>query len=170
MISPAVDDEHDRPCAAASLGTTLFLALLESSRAVASDLVRRRKSACALPRPSAIASAKFANSTVNHSQAEMAESKPANPCAGRDRAGRRYDVTSAPTSTTNITGFRTCHRGIEFRERIAERARRRSSGRSNERALGRRSKRRADSILRTSFLCIEEVFDDRAERDRPVKT
>jgi hypothetical protein len=46
-------------------------------RACVSVLVRRRKSAWALPRPSATASAKFAKTTVNHSQSEIAMSKPA---------------------------------------------------------------------------------------------
>ena len=43
---------------------------------------RRRASACAWPRPSAIASAKLANSTVNHSQAATPRMKPAgaSPC------------------------------------------------------------------------------------------
>ena len=39
-----------------------------SRRAIVSVLVLRSVSACALPRPSAMASAKLANSTVNHSQ------------------------------------------------------------------------------------------------------
>jgi hypothetical protein len=39
------------------------------TRAVVSARVFRRVAACALPRPSAIASAKFAKSTVNHSHA-----------------------------------------------------------------------------------------------------
>src|SRR5665811_1491562 len=37
--------------------------------------VLRRLSACALPRPSATASAKFANSTVNHSQMTISSTK-----------------------------------------------------------------------------------------------
>ena len=43
--------------------------------AIVSERVRRRVSAWALPRPSATASAKFANSTVNHSHTAM---RPAN--------------------------------------------------------------------------------------------
>jgi hypothetical protein len=50
---------------------------LTRRRAVVSVLVRRSASACALPRPSAIASAKFAKSTVNHSHAEIARSNEA---------------------------------------------------------------------------------------------
>ena len=44
---------------------------------VVSVRVRRSASACALPRPSAIASAKLAKSTVNQSQREIARMKPA---------------------------------------------------------------------------------------------
>ena len=53
------------------------LAARVSFLAVTSRRVLRSVSAWALPRPSAIASAKLANSTVNHSQSEMAKMKPA---------------------------------------------------------------------------------------------
>ena len=45
--------------------------MLDTLRAWVSVLVRRRLAAWALPRPSATASAKLANSTVNHSQAAI---------------------------------------------------------------------------------------------------
>ena len=48
-----------------------------SCLALTSRRVARSASACALPRPSAIASAKLANSTVNHSQAETPRMNPA---------------------------------------------------------------------------------------------
>ena len=44
--------------------------------AIRSVRARRIASACALPRPSAIASAKLANSSVNHSHADDAEDEP----------------------------------------------------------------------------------------------
>ena len=44
--------------------------------AMISRRARRRVSACALPRPSAIASAKLAKTTVNHNHSEMARIKP----------------------------------------------------------------------------------------------
>ena len=53
---------------------------LASFSAGVSCLAPRRLAACALPRPSASASAKLANSTVNHSQTEIA---PVNPSASR---------------------------------------------------------------------------------------
>ena len=43
-------------------------AMAEGRGKAQADALRRRASACALPRPSAIASAKFANTTVNQSQ------------------------------------------------------------------------------------------------------
>ena len=55
-------------------GTAVSLSLVSpgdqfaSLRATVSCLVLRRVSACALPRPSATASARLANSTVSHSQ------------------------------------------------------------------------------------------------------
>ena len=48
--------------------TTSNLSFSRIRFAVVSVLVLRKLSACALPRPSAIASAKLANNTVNHSQ------------------------------------------------------------------------------------------------------
>ena len=92
-----------------SLGFLSFLARM-SRRAL------RSVSACALPRPSAIASAKLANNTVNHSQIET-------PRMNHGFSGRRplkastarMLVSRLPTSTTNITGFRTTWRGFSFR-------------------------------------------------------
>ena len=77
------------------------------------------------PRPSATASAKFAKSTVNHSQIEIAKSKPAplvgvETCVARSRKNSS-DVTSAPTSTVNMTGLRICQRGSSFRNDARDR-------------------------------------------------
>ncbi len=76
--------------------------------AVISRRWRRSSSACAAPRPSAIASAKLANSTVNQSQSETARMKPAgaSPCPSR-ACTKRAVVSTLPISTTNITGFFT---------------------------------------------------------------
>src|SRR6516164_7093826 len=79
-----------------------------SRRATASRLVRRSVSACALPRPSATASARLANTTVSHSQTTMVQLK----IDGLVIAV--YRVTSAPTSTTNMTGLRSWTRGSSF--------------------------------------------------------
>src|SRR6266567_8073851 len=82
-----------------------------SSLAWLSVRVLRSESACALPRPSATASAKFANSTVNQSQRMIWKVKPrfAPPVT---RSRRKITVVSAATiSTTNITGFLIISRG-----------------------------------------------------------
>ena len=73
----------------------------------------RSASAWALPRPSAMASAKFANSTVNHSHSVIWRSKPNAGAPPRTQQDRDSDHSS-PTSTTNMTGF-FIMRGISFR-------------------------------------------------------
>ncbi|MNM73529.1 hypothetical protein D3C81_852570 [compost metagenome] len=70
-----------------------------STRAVTVVFSPRSAAACCLLRPSAMASAKLANSTVNHSQMEMARMKPADspPGAGLNSARRnRIDVSTLP--------------------------------------------------------------------------
>ena len=84
------------------------------SRSVATASVRaaRSESACALPRPSASASARLAKTTVSQSQIatvklNQAGSSPP-PSGLRRTAGsaRPTVVITAPTSTTNMTGLR----------------------------------------------------------------
>src|SRR6266702_3142634 len=85
---------------------------------------RRSVSACALTRPSAIASAKLANSTVNHSQTATASTKIVSAvnwsrvkvAVGwvNSRRTNSIVVITLPISTTNITGFLTCQRGSSF--------------------------------------------------------
>ena len=70
-----------------------------SLRATVSCLVRRSVSAWALPRPSATASARLANTTVSHSQTTMVQLN----TDGETIAV--YVVSAAPISTTNMTGF-----------------------------------------------------------------
>ena len=73
--------------------------------ATVSVRVLRNVSACALPRPSAMASARLAKSTVAHNQTVICSSKPIPlPPATRSRTSRIV-VSVAPTSTTNMTGF-----------------------------------------------------------------
>jgi hypothetical protein len=75
----------------------------------------RSVSACAFPLPSAMASARFANRTVAHSHIVICSSKPM-PAAPIARSRARITVVRvAPTSTTNITGFRIITRGSSFR-------------------------------------------------------
>ncbi|MGY4326638.1 hypothetical protein ACVWWG_001055 [Bradyrhizobium sp. LB7.2] len=73
--------------------------------------VLRSDSACALPRPSATASAKLANSTVNQSQRMIWKVKPRPAPPVRTSRRKIAVVSAATTSTTNITGFFTISRG-----------------------------------------------------------
>ena len=69
MVSPA--STTTRSPTVSSVPGVATSAPLMSLRATVSFLVRRSDAACALPRPSATASARLANSTVNHSQIAM---------------------------------------------------------------------------------------------------
>ncbi len=124
--------------------------------------VERSAAAWALPRPSATASAKFANSTVSHSQAAIVQHesrvarRPA-PCPSA-AATPSAVVRMLPTNTTNITGLRTCTRGSSLAKesRIAlqdDRVRLQGGGAGMCR-----------SHLNGSHQL--EVFDDRPERER----
>jgi len=100
-------------CAASRLPSASFFA--ETSRRAL-----RSESACALPRPSAMASAKFAKSTVNQSQSETARMKPAGASPLPRSAWRnRPLVKTLPTSTTNMTGLRNWWRGSSLRKASA---------------------------------------------------
>ena len=70
---------------------------------------RRRVAACALPRPSATASARLANSTVSHSQPAISQP---------NRVGSATASTvekTEPTQTTKMTGCRSRVRGSSLR-------------------------------------------------------
>src|SRR5215831_10092661 len=85
-----------------------------SSLAWVSVRVLRSESACALPRPSAIASEKFANKTVNHSHSTIWNSKPiCSPPVTRSRS-KMIVVSAVTTSSTNMTGFLIKVRGSSF--------------------------------------------------------
>ncbi len=88
-----------------------------SSRRSAVVVVRVARSAfaCALPRPSAIASAKFAKSTVSHSQTAITPTNQSCPFRPRARSRKKIAVViTLPSSTMNITGFLTWLRGSSF--------------------------------------------------------
>src|SRR5579875_733065 len=128
-------------------------------RAVISRRWRRSSSACAAPRPSAIASAKFANSTVNQSQSDTARMKRAgaSPCP-ISACMKSALVSTLPTSTTNMTGLRTWCRGSSFQ--TARRMARRTIAASRS---GRALRWLAD--MRAS-VDEHEVLDQRTERQR----
>ena len=90
-------------------------------RATRSARVLRSASACALPRPSAIASAKFANRTVNHSPIAIAVSNATGPPLTRSATIRIVTMTET-TSTTKMTGFFISVRGVELEQAVHERA------------------------------------------------
>ena len=106
--------------------------------AVVVVLVARSAFACALPRPSAIASAKFANSTVSHSQIAITptnQSCPSFPCT---RSLKKMTVViTLPSSTMNMTGFFSCSRGSSFgnESRVAARTRSRENMLVERRAI-----------------------------------
>src|SRR5262249_22588445 len=81
--------------------------------ATVSVRVRRKLAACALPRPSATASAKFANSTVSQSQSAICPENRAAPCCIRSRPKRIVAIRAA-TAVTKITGLRASQRGSSF--------------------------------------------------------
>jgi hypothetical protein len=90
-----------------------FLALMDCFKP-------RSDAACALLRPSASASAKLANSTVNHSHADTANMNPAGASPWPRRAcTNRTLVRMLPMYTTNITGLRTCTAGESLRKESA---------------------------------------------------
>ena len=78
--------------------------------------VARRAFACALPRPSAIASAKFAKSTVSHSQRATVPVNQSGSCSPEPNRSRKKIavVITLPSSTMKMTGLRKSVRGSSF--------------------------------------------------------
>src|SRR5262245_5545933 len=118
-----------------------------------------RLSACALPRPSAIASAKLANRTVNQSQSETAKMNHAGASPAPSSAWtNRAVVRMLPISTTNMTGLRSWTRGSSLR---------------NESMIAPRTM--AGSKSGRALACVDidvpsggehQVLDDRPQRER----
>ena len=103
---PAGTDSQSCECVAA-----LFRRLaLRSRRAL------RKDAAWALPRPSAMASAKLAKSTVNQSHTDTQKMNEAGASPLPTTAWTQSKVVRMdPTYTTNMTGFSTWRRGVSFR-------------------------------------------------------
>jgi hypothetical protein len=109
--------------------------------ATVSERIARSVAAWALPRPSAIASAKLPKSTVSHSHTAtvtvyQAGSSPPGEAAPKTCATQMMVVMTAPTSTTNMTGLRAIRRGSSLRT-LSRIAGRRMSTENSERGLGR---------------------------------
>ncbi len=86
--------------------------------------MERNVAACALPRPSATASAKLANNTVNHNQAEMASTNPGRPAPLAAPSGRR-DANDRGEDAADIHDehhrIAKLHPRIQFAQRIVNR-------------------------------------------------
>jgi hypothetical protein len=105
-ISPA-ETTTTSPLVRADDGTSSMPPSSLRRLAMVSARVLRRVAAWALPRPSAIASAKLANRTVNHRKAATSplntfSSEVDEPMSRKNR----IVVSTLPTSTTNMTGLR----------------------------------------------------------------
>ncbi len=114
MISPSegirspASQTTRSPLASAEAATRSSVPSGRRRRASVSARMRRRVSAWALPRPSAMASAKLAKITVRNSQTVIDQANR----VGLAMASMK--VITVPTSTTNMTGFLTCTRGSSF--------------------------------------------------------
>ena len=110
------------------------------SRASVSVRIARRAAAWALPRPSASASAKLANSTVSHSQKvtvkvnHQGSSPPPSGAPPNAWISQATVVMAAPISTTNITGLRIWTRGSSL-AKLGPMAPRRIIGSNSDRDL-----------------------------------
>ena len=108
--SPARSESADT-VSSGPLGVFIF-------RALVCVRILRRLAACALPRPSATASAKLAKITVNHSQSEMliVNHSGAERDAGTSASRNATSVVKMlPISTTNMTGLRMTLAGDSLR-------------------------------------------------------
>ena len=113
---------------------------MRAARRVSSPCTSRRVarsvSAWALPRPSAMASAKLANSTVNHSQTETPRMNPATPRPGCDeRIDPKPGGENAADEDVNITGLRSWRFGSSLKNESTEPAARSADRRGVELCL-----------------------------------
>ncbi len=112
MTSPASTTTTSPRCSSAA-----GRSVPSRSRAMVSERIARSASACALPRPSASASARLAKTTVSHSQIATVNVNhagsfpPPRELPPKSWISQAPVVISAPISTTNITGLRTWIRG-----------------------------------------------------------
>src|ERR1019366_3889680 len=106
MSSPA-DTNTTSPARSFELCTCSVRSPSIMRLAIVSERAFLRVSACALPRPSAMASAKLANNTVNHSHNVICK---LNLKAAPPRNSNTVVIT-LPISTTNITGLPIMWRG-----------------------------------------------------------
>jgi hypothetical protein len=101
-ISSPADTSTRSPARSFALATCSIFPSAAMRFAIVSDRARRSVSACALPRPSAMASAKLANRTVNHSHNVICRLKRNAWCGC---SSSNTVVITLPISTTNMTGL-----------------------------------------------------------------
>ncbi len=131
MTSPAVTTTTSPVCSS-------LAAFVVPSRSVATVSVRiaRRASAWARPRPSASASARLANTTVSQSQKpivnvyQAGSSPPPSGSPPNTWTSQAIVTTTAPSSTMNMTGLRTCSRGSSLRTEASRAGSRMSADRT----------------------------------------
>ena len=102
--SPGMSSPASTTTTSPRVSSDAALIVPSRSLAVVSLRIARSASAWALPRPSAIASAKLPKRTVSHSQ--KATVKANHPGWPGSPAIHSAVVNTAPTSTTNMTGLR----------------------------------------------------------------
>ena len=139
ITSPAATRTTSPRCRSGA-GTSSYVPSASRRRATVVVRVARSALACALPRPSAIASAKFANSTVSQSQTVITPTNHSEPVSPRTRSSTKMPVVIAlPSSTMNITGFLNWSRGSSFgnESRAAARTSSRENTPERRRAPGR---------------------------------
>src|SRR6266487_397144 len=126
ITSPASTSTRSplRRSGAATSCTLLKRSGLARRLAIVVERALRSVSAWALPRPSAIASAKLAKTTANHNQKATASTKIVSDVSrlrvkvavgvANSKRTNSIVVITLPTSTTNMTGFLICTRGSSF--------------------------------------------------------
>ena len=145
-ISSPAGTTHSSPTASSPDAFVVVEPSGRRTRATVSARVLRSVSACALPRPSATASAKFANSTVNHSHAETS---PANTLSDDvaerqllEEQDRREDAADLDDEHHRVARHLA---RVELHERVADRA-------PHDRGVEHRRGRRALAHLRRARL------------------
>ena len=127
--------------------------------------IARSVSAWARPRPSANASAMFANTTVSHSQNEItnvyqAGSLPPSALPPNTWINHVTVVIAAPISTTNITGLRIWTRGSSLIT-LSSRARLTISGLNSE--IARRSEGVLPGAVSTDISGLRQAVEGEVE-------
>src|SRR5271169_3001245 len=174
MISPATHTTRSpaRSFSAATVSYTSGLSSDAMRLARVSVRVLRKLSACALPRPSATASAKLANSTVNHSHKTIWKVNPTPAlCCTRSRTSKTV-VSAVTTSSTKITGFLIRVAGLSLTKAWPIAGPTIFGSKSVETGIRLRSLEVSiavtpnESVLEQRARGHREVLDERSERER----